>query len=147
MTPRSSCSSVADNCWLDMLYFPSTLLHPVCNAEHLSTLKIISYLFAHSTSLSMSSCSSAMSSGFLALWEMFFVCFVLDSGGQKVTAVFLQIYIWVRCSRDYGGGADYMERSDGEIYHKERLFRPAVVEHTIRYASWSQSKVFIFGVS
>ena len=67
--PRSSCWSVVGNCWLDMLWLLCMLLCPMYITEHLSTLKLICHLLAHSTSLLISSCSSIMSSGFLALWQ------------------------------------------------------------------------------
>ena len=45
------------------------VLCQMCITEHLSTLKHICHLFAHSTSLLISSSSSIMSSGFLGLWQ------------------------------------------------------------------------------
>ena len=41
----------------------------MCNTEHLSRLKLLCHLFAHSTSLLISSCNYIMASGFLALWQ------------------------------------------------------------------------------
>ena len=55
------------------------LLCPMCITEHLSRLQLICHLLANSTSLLISSCSSIMSSGFLALWQS------LVSSGARTT--------------------------------------------------------------
>ena len=50
----------------------------MCITEHLSTLKLICRLLAHSTSLLISSCSFIISSLFLALWQSFLSSANLD---------------------------------------------------------------------
>ena len=61
----------------------------MCITEHLSTLKRICHVLAHSTSLLISSCSSIMSSGFLALWQ------------SLVSSANLDIFLTVLVSRSF----------------------------------------------
>ena len=77
-----------------------------CITEHLSTLKFISHLFAQSTSLLISSCSSVMSSGFLAQWHTLVSSLVYAFGDHQARR---QVTL---------EGANVLEQKKNNIYWK-----------------------------
>ena len=91
----------------------------MCITEHLSTFKLICHLLAHSTSLLISSCSSIMSSGFLALWQSLALWFL---------ALWRHCTIFTVSCGQYGRSVQFHAGRTVGLYNPTHAVRPVSIQ-------------------